>query len=229
MDVASEISSLCGEDLLRFEATFEIRTPGSVDIRKSICNIDIIINVKYLESNVDIEVVKDYVFVGVSLEGDIGYMSNPKPSTVALMQNPLENKMSFKNVKDRSLFKITSAEELKEKGVGASGHLAKKKIFPVFFALYCEDGLLERFAVFGSVWSKMTDVELRNIVSKTLTCIIDKRENYGENMNQFLKRCFYDLEENLPLLKLFLKRIRCKIKKMLSKTTIHWAFEQDQM
>ncbi|KAJ6961857.1 hypothetical protein NC652_000727 [Populus alba x Populus x berolinensis] len=37
----------------------------------------------------------------------------------------------------------------------------------------------------------MTDAELRNMVSKTLTCRIDKRENCDEKMDQFLKRCFY--------------------------------------
>jgi glucose-6-phosphate 1-dehydrogenase len=37
----------------------------------------------------------------------------------------------------------------------------------------------------------MTDAELRNMVSKTLTCRIDKRENCSEKMDEFLKRCFY--------------------------------------
>jgi glucose-6-phosphate 1-dehydrogenase len=37
----------------------------------------------------------------------------------------------------------------------------------------------------------MTDAELRNMVSKTLTCRIDKRENCNEKMEEFLKRCFY--------------------------------------
>ncbi|XP_057777011.1 glucose-6-phosphate 1-dehydrogenase, chloroplastic-like isoform X2 [Salvia miltiorrhiza] len=85
--------------------------------------------------------------------------------------------------------------------VGASGDLAKKKIFPALFALYYEDCLPEHFTIFGYARSKMTDAELRNMVSKTLTCRIDKRENCGEKMEQFLKRCFYhsgnyDSEEN---------------------------------
>ncbi|CAL9183423.1 unnamed protein product, partial [Musa hybrid cultivar] len=29
------------------------------------------------------------------------------------------------------------------------------------------------------------------MISKTLSCRIDKRENSGEKMEQFLKRCFY--------------------------------------
>ncbi|KAK4414946.1 Glucose-6-phosphate 1-dehydrogenase, chloroplastic [Sesamum alatum] len=75
--------------------------------------------------------------------------------------------------------------------VGASGDLAKKKIFPALFALYYEDCLPEHFTIFGYARSKMTDAELRNIVSRTLTCRIDKRENCSEKMEQFLSRCFY--------------------------------------
>ncbi|XP_074589113.1 glucose-6-phosphate 1-dehydrogenase, chloroplastic-like [Curcuma longa] len=85
--------------------------------------------------------------------------------------------------------------------VGASGDLAKKKIFPALFALYYEDCLPKHFTIFGYARSKMTDAELRTMVSRTLTCRIDKRENCNEKMEQFLKRCFYhsgqyDSEEN---------------------------------
>lgn len=75
--------------------------------------------------------------------------------------------------------------------VGASGDLAKKKIFPALFALYYEDWLPENFFVFGYSRSKMNDEELRNMISATLTCRIDRRENCDAKMKQFLKRCFY--------------------------------------
>ncbi|RYQ87513.1 hypothetical protein Ahy_B09g095032 isoform A [Arachis hypogaea] len=75
--------------------------------------------------------------------------------------------------------------------VGASGDLAKKKIFPALFALYYEDWLPENFIVYGYARTKMTDEELRNMISRTLTCRIDKRENCEDKMDQFLKRCFY--------------------------------------
>ncbi|PKA56919.1 Glucose-6-phosphate 1-dehydrogenase, chloroplastic [Apostasia shenzhenica] len=85
--------------------------------------------------------------------------------------------------------------------VGASGDLARKKIFPALFALFYEDCLPEHFTIFGYARSKMTDAELRTLVSKTLTCRIDKRENCNDKMEEFLKRCFYhsgqyDSEEN---------------------------------
>ncbi|KAG9445904.1 hypothetical protein H6P81_012032 [Aristolochia fimbriata] len=95
--------------------------------------------------------------------------------------------------------------------VGASGDLAKKKIFPALFALYYEDCLPKHFTIFGYARSKMTDAELRNMVSKTLTCRIDKRENCSDKMEQFLQRCFYhsgqyDSEENFAELDRKLKQ-----------------------
>eukprot|EP01018_Ginkgo_biloba_P003647 Gb_41272 [translate_table: standard] len=75
--------------------------------------------------------------------------------------------------------------------VGASGDLAKKKIFPALFALYYEDCLPKHFTIYGYARSKMTDTELRKMISGTLTCRIDKRENCEDKMEQFLQRCFY--------------------------------------
>ncbi|KAJ4975617.1 hypothetical protein NE237_000723 [Protea cynaroides] len=75
--------------------------------------------------------------------------------------------------------------------VGASGDLARKKIFPALFALFYEDCLPEHFTIFGYARSKMSDEELRNMISETLTCRIDKRENCSDKMDQFLQRCFY--------------------------------------
>ncbi|KAF6145069.1 hypothetical protein GIB67_013420 [Kingdonia uniflora] len=76
--------------------------------------------------------------------------------------------------------------------VGASGDLAKKKIFPALFALFYEDCLPKHFTIYGYARSKMTDEELREMISGTLTCRIDKRENCGDKMDQFLQRCFYN-------------------------------------
>jgi len=75
--------------------------------------------------------------------------------------------------------------------VGASGDLAKKKIFPALFALYYEGLLPQDFQVFGYARSKMTDAEFRDVISSTLTCRIDARERCAEAQEAFLKRCFY--------------------------------------
>lgn len=75
---------------------------------------------------------------------------------VATPVTPVENETPFKNLKDGLLSSVTSSEEFKEAAafdvnenestvsitvVGASGDLAKKKIFPALFALYYEDCL----------------------------------------------------------------------------------------
>ncbi|XP_031404348.1 glucose-6-phosphate 1-dehydrogenase 1, chloroplastic-like isoform X2 [Punica granatum] len=75
--------------------------------------------------------------------------------------------------------------------VGASGDLARNKIFPAFFALFYDDQLPEDFTIFGYGRSPMTDEELRITISKTLNCRVDKRENCHDKISQFLKRCFY--------------------------------------
>ncbi|KAH1098473.1 hypothetical protein J1N35_015394 [Gossypium stocksii] len=153
--------------------------------------------------------------------------------TVVLMQDgvvatkvtPVEKETPKEKLKDE-LLSVTSTKEWDEKAgfdsnenesavsitvVGASGDLAKKKIFPALFALYYEDCLPKHFTIYGYARSKMTDAELRHMVSKTLTCRIDKRENCSEKMDQFLKRCFYhsgqyDSEENFAQLDKKLKK-----------------------
>ncbi|KAH1200296.1 Glucose-6-phosphate 1-dehydrogenase, chloroplastic [Glycine max] len=137
--------------------------------------------------------------------------------TVTAAVTPVENGTSHKQLK-ADLLSLKSPDESEdgfEKDenessvsitvVGASGDLAKKKIFPALFALYYEDCLPKHFTIYGYARSKMTDAELRNMVSKTLTCRIDKRENCNEKMDQFLIRCFYhsgqyDSQENFAAL-----------------------------
>ncbi|CAN6471846.1 unnamed protein product [Victoria cruziana] len=75
--------------------------------------------------------------------------------------------------------------------VGASGDLAKKKIYPALFALFYEGCLPEHFTIFGYARSNMTDAELRTMISSTLTSRISKRENCSDKINQFLQRCYY--------------------------------------
>lgn len=121
---------------------------------------------------------------------------------------------------------LTEEHETKEESstlsitvVGASGDLAKKKIFPALFALFYEGCLPKDFSVFGYARTKLTHEELRLMISRTLTCRIDQRcllhlclwiiqikkyiiwlsekgldlnrENCVDKMDQFLKRCFY--------------------------------------
>ncbi|XP_030471514.1 glucose-6-phosphate 1-dehydrogenase, chloroplastic-like [Syzygium oleosum] len=137
------------------------------------------------------------------------------PSSVSLHDESSLAKEHFKaNVQD-GLSPVNSESEKSELTysitvVGASGDLAKKKIFPAIFALFYEDFLPKNFTVFGYARTKMTDEELRTMISRTLTCRIDKRENCEDKMTQFLKRCFYhsgqyNSEENFRELDIKLK------------------------
>ncbi|KAK2413380.1 glucose-6-phosphate 1-dehydrogenase, chloroplastic [Trifolium repens] len=135
----------------------------------------------------------------------ISVHTQQQDGAVASSVTPVESNNIGKRLKPE-LLSVTSSTETQDEAsiendvnentvsitvVGASGDLAKKKIFPALFALYYEGCLPEHFTICGYARSKMTDAELRNMVSKTLTCRIDKRENCSEKMDQFLKRCFY--------------------------------------
>ncbi|KAI9177680.1 hypothetical protein LWI28_018056 [Acer negundo] len=75
--------------------------------------------------------------------------------------------------------------------VGASGDLASTKIFHTLFALFYEDRLPENFTIFGYARTVMTSEELRNLISRTLTCRIGQREKCNDKIERFLGRCFY--------------------------------------
>ncbi|KAL7216442.1 hypothetical protein ACSBR1_028392 [Camellia fascicularis] len=128
------------------------------------------------------------------LNSSNGYPLNAVSLHDGLAENPVSRENSEPLTMERSsLFSESGKTEstLSITVVGASGDLARKKIFPALFALFYEDCLPENFSVFGYARTEMTDEELRNMISQTLTCRIDKRENCGNKMDQFLKRCFY--------------------------------------
>ncbi|KAL5794327.1 hypothetical protein ACOSP7_002921 [Xanthoceras sorbifolium] len=59
--------------------------------------------------------------------------------------------------------------------LGASGDLARTKIFPTLFGLFYKVRLPENFTIFGYARSVMTSKELGNMISRTLTCRIGNR------------------------------------------------------
>lgn len=103
LSVTSETSSICGEDLLAFEANFEIGTPSSLDVEKDGGNDSIIAKSSHLgELNVEQEIVSDSLAV-TSLEEDIGFRSGLKSSEVVI-QLPEEKGVSGAVV--RSVFEL---------------------------------------------------------------------------------------------------------------------------
>nr|AIE47269.1 glucose-6-phosphate dehydrogenase [Hevea brasiliensis] len=75
--------------------------------------------------------------------------------------------------------------------IGATGELARGKIFPALFALYYSGFLPEDVAVFGYSRKNLTDEDLRSIIASNLTCRIDHQQNCGDKMEAFLSRTYY--------------------------------------
>jgi glucose-6-phosphate 1-dehydrogenase len=78
---------------------------------------------------------------------------------------------------------------------GASGDLAKKKIYPALFALYYEGRLPKNFMIYGYARSSMTTEEFRNKIAESLTCRIDwskaGESDCAAKSEEFFARCVY--------------------------------------
>ncbi|OVA16697.1 glucose-6-phosphate dehydrogenase [Macleaya cordata] len=75
--------------------------------------------------------------------------------------------------------------------IGATGELARTKIFPALFALYYSGFLPENVGIFGYSRKNLTDEDLRSVIASTLTCRVDHQQNCGDKMDSFLSRTYY--------------------------------------
>jgi len=75
--------------------------------------------------------------------------------------------------------------------VGASGDLARRKVFPALFALHCQGFLPERFSVVGFARTDMTDGAFRIRIAERLTCRYAPGVSCADRMDEFLARCRY--------------------------------------
>ncbi len=75
--------------------------------------------------------------------------------------------------------------------IGASGDLARKKIFPALFALFCQNFLPEGVRVFGFSRTSYSDVAFREALEKHLTCRYVPESSCGRLMQSFLEKCYY--------------------------------------
>ncbi|KFK43241.1 hypothetical protein AALP_AA1G098100 [Arabis alpina] len=75
--------------------------------------------------------------------------------------------------------------------VGATGELARGKIFPALFALYYSGYLPEDVGIFGFSRKNLSDEDLRSIIASNLTCRVDHQENCGDKIDAFLTRTYY--------------------------------------
>ena len=75
--------------------------------------------------------------------------------------------------------------------VGASGDLARKKIFPALFSLHCRELLPEKTQIFGFSRSPYSNEKFREHVTADLTCRYTPGESCAAKMNEFLSKCQY--------------------------------------
>ncbi|KAK1278708.1 hypothetical protein QJS04_geneDACA015851 [Acorus gramineus] len=75
--------------------------------------------------------------------------------------------------------------------IGATGELARNKVFPALFALYYSGFLPENVGIFGYSRKQLTDEDLRNMIAETLTCRVDHHENCGDKWDSFLSRTYH--------------------------------------
>jgi glucose-6-phosphate 1-dehydrogenase len=104
--------------------------------------------------------------------------------------------------------------------LGASGDLAKKKVFPALFALYYEGYLPLNFTVCGYARTAMTQDEFRNTIGPYMTCRLSPslNEKCGDKLEEFLDHCFYQAgsyngEEDFAKLGLELDRREASFKR----------------
>jgi len=75
--------------------------------------------------------------------------------------------------------------------LGASGNLARKKVLPALFALYCRGYFPERFHVFGLARSQFSEAEFRARITEHLTCRYVPERSCAQRMEELLSRCHY--------------------------------------
>jgi glucose-6-phosphate 1-dehydrogenase len=87
--------------------------------------------------------------------------------------------------------KSTSEPSLSISVIGATGELARSKVFPALFALYYSGFLPQDVNIFGYSRKSITDEGLRFMIEANLTCRVDHHENCDEKLNKFLERTYY--------------------------------------
>jgi glucose-6-phosphate 1-dehydrogenase len=75
--------------------------------------------------------------------------------------------------------------------IGASGDLARKKIYPALFSLFCQGFLPESTNIYGFARSQLEIAEFRERILSNLTCRYTPEHNCAEMQARFLERCEY--------------------------------------
>ncbi|KAE8010360.1 hypothetical protein FH972_006735 [Carpinus fangiana] len=145
-----------------------------------------------------------------SCEGQVIHVQNDSNETTRTIPQPEENSSSnyqhdvpvevVTSMESEAILQTHSSSFSFEGGkapslciavIGATGELARRKIFPALFALYYSGFLPENIGIFGYSRKNLTEEEMRSILASTLTCRIDHQQNCGDKMDAFLRRIYY--------------------------------------
>lgn len=74
---------------------------------------------------------------------------------------------------------------------GASGDLARKKVFPAFFSLFSRGLLPENVRFYGFARSEMSQEDFIDKITINLTCRYTPEKSCQQEMDKFLSRCVY--------------------------------------
>lgn len=118
-------------------------------------------------------------------------VNNGGPTPPVPLQSPSPGQGLFSPPVESSEDNDWTTTSLSVVVLGASGDLAKKKIFPALFALYYEGLLPKNVQIFGYARSSISDEEFRSLIARTLTCRIDAKAKCADAQEQFLQRCYY--------------------------------------
>lgn len=108
LSIASENSSVCGDEFFSSEDNSDFRTRSSMDsmdIDKNISSVEVVARVAAFEdSNVEADIMSEPLAVASSLGDETGVRSVPVPTTAVLHQLPLEKGVS--GTVGRSVFEL---------------------------------------------------------------------------------------------------------------------------
>ncbi|KAJ3683015.1 hypothetical protein LUZ60_013242 [Juncus effusus] len=110
--------------------------------------------------------------------------SNAKPTVITTKVLSLSTEISL----DQAL---NGGPSLCIAVIGATGELARNKVFPALFALYYSGHLPENVGIFGYSRKNMNDMDLRDMIAGTLTCRVDHHENCEDKLDKFLAQTYY--------------------------------------
>ena len=75
---------------------------------------------------------------------------------------------------------------------GATGDLARRKLFPAIYSLYCEGKLAQHFAVIGIARRLRTKEQFRQDIYDCIFEFCRYKPNYNENWNKFIQHFEYE-------------------------------------